>query len=180
MINSPPFVLWAANCVSLSLVRVAVRNAGKQKVWRSGSLCMTKPQGLPMSKNTPPMGMSVTQLEGLCGLWPGVVRDIKWGDKLVFSVGGKMFVMMHLDGRADGRLAFKVADDRFLELTDLPGMIPAPYLARAHWIAVTEPWRFTTAELYALLRDAYATIRTKLSRKLQAELGPLPTMMDMP
>lgn len=133
-----------------------------------------------MSKSKSSVDITVAQLEALCSRWPGVTRDIKWGDNLVFSVGGKMFVMTHADGREGGRLAFKVADDRFLELTDQPGVVPAPYLARARWVSITEPARFTTVELQALLLDAYATVRTKLSKKRQAELGPLPILKDKP
>jgi predicted DNA-binding protein (MmcQ/YjbR family) len=95
---------------------------------------------------------------------------------LVFSVGGKMFVVTHEDGSDAGRLSFKVPDERFLELTDQPGVIPAPYLARARWVSITEPSHFTTAQLQALLLDAYVTVRAKLSKKLQAELGPLPKL----
>jgi len=133
-----------------------------------------------MNRKNSSIGISVAQIEALCSRWPGVTRDIKWGDNLVFSVAGKMFVMTHADGREGGRLAFKVADERFLELTDQPGVIPAPYLARARWVCVTEPARFTTAELQALLLDAYATVRAKLTKKLQAGFGPLPTLKDNP
>lgn len=121
-------------------------------------------------------GITVAQLQTLCRDWPGVTRDIKWGDALVCSVGDKMFVMTHADGREGGRLAFKVADQQFLELTDQPGVIAAPCLARARWIAITKPWRFTTAELQALLLDACATVRVKLSKKAQSALGPLPAL----
>ena len=31
-------------------------------------------------------------------------------------------------------ISFKVDDDRFLELTDRDGIIPAPYLARVKWV----------------------------------------------
>jgi predicted DNA-binding protein (MmcQ/YjbR family) len=118
-------------------------------------------------------GITPAQLEALCGHWPGVTRDIKWGGELVFSVGGKMFVVMPVDG---GRLAFKVEEDRFLELSDQPGMIAAPYLARARWIQVVEPQRFTTKELSGHIRTAYGLIRARLTKKLQAQLGewPLP------
>jgi predicted DNA-binding protein (MmcQ/YjbR family) len=119
-------------------------------------------------------GMTAAQLEALCGHWPGVTRDIKWGNDLVFSVGGKMFVVTPADGSEGGRLSFKVEDDRFLELTDQPGMIAAPYMARAHWISVIEPQRFSSAELEALIRSAYALVRAKLTKKLQAELEPWP------
>ncbi|QNK02059.1 MmcQ/YjbR family DNA-binding protein [Dyella telluris] len=118
-------------------------------------------------------GITPRQAERLCAAWPGVTTDIKWGAELVFSVGGKMFLVMPENG---GRLAFKVEDERFLELSDQPGMIAAPYLARARWIQVVEPQRFATKELSELIRTAYGLIRRKLTKKLQAELGewPLP------
>ena len=121
-------------------------------------------------------GLTPSQLEALCGKWPGVTRDIKWGADLVFSVGGKMFVVTPSDGGEGGRLSFKVADERFLELTDQPGIIAAPYMARAHWISIIEPQRFGTAELQDLILDAYTLVRAKLTKKLQAELDPLPTL----
>ena len=121
-------------------------------------------------------GLTPLQLEALCGKWPGVTRDIKWGADLVFSVGGKMFVVTPSDGSEGGRLSFKVADERFLELTDQPGIIPAPYMARAHWISVIEPQRYSTVELELFVRDAYTLVRAKLTKKLQAQLGELPTL----
>jgi predicted DNA-binding protein (MmcQ/YjbR family) len=124
----------------------------------------------------PVRGLTAAQLQALCGHWPGVTRDTKWGVDLVFSVGGKMFAVMPSDGSEGGRLSFKVDDDRFLALTDQPGIIPAPYLARAHWISITEPQRLATAELAAYILDAYTLVRAKLTKKLQAELGPLPTL----
>lgn len=122
-------------------------------------------------------GITPAQVDALCGHWPGVTRDIKWGAELVFSVGGKMFVVMPEGG---GRLAFKVADERFLELTDQPGMIASPYLARAHWVMVQEPRRFSTAELCGHIRTAYGLVRARLTKKLQAELGPWPLPEEPP
>ncbi|WP_232823391.1 MmcQ/YjbR family DNA-binding protein [Dyella sp. C9] len=121
-------------------------------------------------------GMTIRQLETLCGHWPGVTRDIKWGAELVFSVGGKMFVITPAD--VGGRLTFKVADERFLELTDQPGIIPSPYLARSHWVGVVEPQRFATEELAGLIRTSYGLVRGKLTKKMQAALGPWPPEQD--
>jgi len=104
------------------------------------------------------MGITVPQLEALCGQWPGVTRDIKWGVDLVLSVDGKMFAVMPSDGSEGGRLSFKVA------------------MARAHWISVIEPQRFSKAELESFVLDAYVLVRAKLTKKLQAALGPLPTL----
>lgn len=121
-------------------------------------------------------GLTAAQLETLCGRWPGVTRDIKWGADLVFSVGGKMFVVTPSDGSEGGRLSFKVADDRFLELTDQPGIVPAPYMARSRWVSVTEPRRFSTGEMAGFVLDSYTLVRARLTKKLQAALGPLPTL----
>jgi len=121
------------------------------------------------------MGMSAQQLEAFCSHWPGVTRDIKWETRLVLSVGGKMFVMTPADGSDGGRLSCKADDARFLELTDQPGIMPAPYLARAGWISVVEPQRFTTAALENLIRDAYLLVRARLTKKVQAQLAPLST-----
>jgi catechol 2,3-dioxygenase-like lactoylglutathione lyase family enzyme len=79
-----------------------------------------------ISKSRQSTGIALARMETLCRPWPGITRDIKWGDNLVFSVGGNMFMMTDADGRDGGRLAFRVAEDCFLELTDQPGVIPAP------------------------------------------------------
>lgn len=118
--------------------------------------------------------MTARQLEALCGRWPGVTRDVKWSADLVFSVGGKMFVVTPADGSEGARLSFKVEDERFLELTDQPGIIAAPYMARARWVSVVEPQRFSTDELAAFVRTSYGLVRARLTRKRQAELGPWP------
>lgn len=117
------------------------------------------------------MGMTVEQLDALCASWPGVTRSIKWEVDLVQSVANKMFAVMCTLGPERGRFSFKVDTERFLELTEQPGMGPAPYMARAFWISVTEPERFTHAELAAYVRRSYELVREKLPKKTQAALG---------
>ncbi len=102
---------------------------------------------------------------------PGVTTDVKWDDDLVFSVGGKMFACICLAGREQGKLAFKVARERFLEMTDRPGVRPAPYLARASWIALDDPAALPHAELRGLLLDAHRLVFAGLTKKLQREIG---------
>lgn len=115
--------------------------------------------------------MDIERLRRTCGSWPGVSESIKWEDDLVFSVVDKMFVVTALRGPHRGRLSFKVDPDRFLELTDQEGMMPAPYMARAFWVSVTEPERFAESELEAFVRRSYELVRTRLSKKVQARLG---------
>jgi predicted DNA-binding protein (MmcQ/YjbR family) len=120
--------------------------------------------------------MTAKQLEVCCGVWPGVSSDIKWGAVRVLSIDGKMFAVTPSDGSEGGRLSFKVPDECFLELTDQPGIIPAPYLARSRWICIIDPTSFSTDRLEAFALESYALVRAKLSRKRQAELAPLPTL----
>ncbi len=49
-------------------------------------------------------------------------------------------------------------------------MGPAPYMARAFWISVTEPERFEHAELAGFVRRSYELVREKLPKKTQAAL----------
>lgn len=114
--------------------------------------------------------MDRQHLERLAGRWPGVASDIKWGADLIFSVGGKMFCGLSLEGAEAGKLAFKVEAERFLEFTDRPGFRPAPYMARAHWVALDDPRAVDPHELDALLRRAYELVRAKLPKKTQREL----------
>lgn len=107
-----------------------------------------------------------------CASLPAVTQDVKWGADLCFSVGGKMFAVTWLDakGKAQG-FSFKVEDHRFLELTERPGIVPAPYLARAKWVQVKDAAALTDAEARLLLTRAHQLIAARLTRKLQRELG---------
>ena len=105
----------------------------------------------------------------LCHSFPGVTTDTKWGNDLVFSVGEKMFAVTNL-GEPEG-FSFKVDDDRFLELTDREGIIPAPYLARAKWVYVEDAKALSDEEAAQLLRRSYELVFGKLTKKVQREIS---------
>jgi len=100
----------------------------------------------------------------------GVTVSIKWDDDLVFSVGGKMFCALCLSGKELDKLSFKVERERFLEMTDRPGVRPAPYLARASWVTLDDQTCLPAAERRELLLNAYRLVFAGLTRKLQSEL----------
>jgi predicted DNA-binding protein (MmcQ/YjbR family) len=113
--------------------------------------------------------MDIEAAKELCRSFPGCVEAVKWGDALVFSVGSKMFAVTSTAATAQD-ISFKVEDERFLELTDRPGIIPAPYLARAKWVRVQPLTRLRDDEAAALLRRSHALVLAKLPRKLQREI----------
>jgi predicted DNA-binding protein (MmcQ/YjbR family) len=73
----------------------------------------------------------------------------------------------------DGRtwLSFKCSIDNFASLVERPGIIPAPYLARAHWVALENDSAISRDELKSLLQEAYALIVARLPKKTQLTLS---------
>ena len=117
--------------------------------------------------------MNLNKAKALCRSLPGATEDIKWGASLVFSVGEKMFAATGSEANAVG-ICFKVDDDRFLELTDRPGIIAAPYLARAKWVKIVDFKAVGDAEATALLKRSHELVFGKLTKKLQREIGGAP------
>ena len=110
-------------------------------------------------------------LSALSSPWAGVTQDIKWEDDLVFCVAGKMFAVYCMRGPDKGRLSFKVDPDRFLELTDQPGIQPAHYMSRAFWITLTDPDAFPRGDIENFVRHSYDLVRAKLTKRMQASLA---------
>ena len=110
----------------------------------------------------------------LAAALPGASEDVKWGADLVYSIGGKMFCVFLLAGGRASTCSFKVDDDRFLELTGVPGVIPAPYLARAKWVQVGRAHGLAGTDLDQLVRRSHALVAARLTKKLQRELGLAP------
>ena len=112
---------------------------------------------------------------------PRAEETHQWGDNLVYwvgdkAVGGKMFAVLNLDMDTVQRklpppASFSAGPEMFATLVEREGVIPAPYLARAHWVAV-ERWNaLPSAEFATLLRQAHALTQAKLPRRVQATLA---------
>ena len=109
-------------------------------------------------------------MQAFCEKLPDVKSDVKWGADLCYTIATKMFTVF---GTKDGKpynLAFKCDPERFLELTDQAGIIPAPYLARAHWVLVEKTGALTDAQAQSLIRRSYELIVSKLPKKRQQAL----------
>jgi predicted DNA-binding protein (MmcQ/YjbR family) len=106
---------------------------------------------------------------------PHVAETLQWGDNLVFwvgdkSIGGKMFALVNLSVGAHGVISFAAGPERFAELVEVEGLKPAPYFARAHWVAAENWSAFRPAEWQSELRHAHAIIFAKLPKRLREEL----------
>jgi predicted DNA-binding protein (MmcQ/YjbR family) len=107
---------------------------------------------------------------------PHVVETQQWGDNLVFwvgdkAIGGKMFVLLDLgSGVSKGVVSFAAGPERFAELQEREGLIPAPYLARAHWIAAEQWSALRNAEWEELFAAARTLVHERLSQTVRRAL----------
>lgn len=105
---------------------------------------------------------------------PHVVETEQWGG-LVFwvgdkAVGGKMFVMMNLEA-GQQPIFYPAGPERMASLLELEGIVPAPYMARIHWVAVDRWDVFRNAEWESEFRTAHALTYEKLPPHTKAVLA---------
>jgi len=110
--------------------------------------------------------MDAEWLRKVCLALPHTTEHIQWGYDLVFKVHGKMFAVAPLEP-ARVMLSFKCSDESFAELTERPDVIPAPYMARAKWVALETRDAIRREELEELLRASYELVFAKLPKRLQ-------------
>ncbi|HEX8713553.1 MAG TPA: MmcQ/YjbR family DNA-binding protein [Terracidiphilus sp.] len=107
---------------------------------------------------------------------PHARETLNWGHHLVYwvgdrEIGGKMFAMTDLDGTGIGVLWFHCGAERFHELLENEGIIPAPHLARAHWVALERWDALRPREIEDELRRAHALIYERLPNRTKAVLA---------
>jgi predicted DNA-binding protein (MmcQ/YjbR family) len=115
--------------------------------------------------------MRYADVEALCVSLPGVSVHTPWGDSRVFKVGGKMFAMIPMDGERGEGVWFKAGETSARILTQLDGIRPCPYLARAHWVALDRLSALKAKELREYLKRAHLLVAQGLSKKKRASLG---------
>ena len=119
--------------------------------------------------------MTLSRFRKSCLAQPGATEQIQWGVDAVFKVGGKMFAVActdHTEYPDAPVCSFKCDAEGFADLVERDGVVPAPYLARAQWVALQRWDALTDREIEAAVATAYERIRAKLPRKTQASLPP--------
>ena len=114
--------------------------------------------------------MDIEWVRELCLSLPGTTEEEVWENDLTFKVAGKMFAHSVLIP-APVWLSFKASDESFAELIEHQGIIPAPYLARAKWVALETKDALPVDELARLLRASYDTVVAKLSKATRERLA---------
>ncbi len=116
--------------------------------------------------------MNVDQLKVFCARMPGAQAHLHDSpiNVLAYQVGGKNFAYFKTSEPERWRFSVRVASERFLELTDMPGIKPAKYMARYHWVTIVDVQRFSEAYLIELVEWSYQKAFNSLSKKKRNEI----------
>ena len=114
--------------------------------------------------------MNIDWIRKYCLSLPHSTETVQWGDNLVFKIGGKMYSVTALEPGGNW-LSFKCTPDDFARLVEQPGIVPAPYMARAQWVALETADALPRTEIRRLIRQAYELVFAKLPKKTQAVLS---------
>jgi predicted DNA-binding protein (MmcQ/YjbR family) len=116
--------------------------------------------------------MTVAEVQEACRSFPGV-QETKVGapsNILVFAVGGKKFAYFKTSEPERWRFSLRVTPDRFLELTDQPGIKAARYMHRFHWVSIVGVDAVNEAYLGELIQWSYEKALSSLPKKVQREI----------
>jgi predicted DNA-binding protein (MmcQ/YjbR family) len=114
-------------------------------------------------------------VRAFCLSLPHATEDVQWEHNLLFRIAGKMFCIANLEPAVSPtKICFKCTPEKFAELVEIDGIIPAPYMARNHWVAMLEMDALRQPEIKELIQASYQMILEKLPRKTQADLQSKP------
>jgi predicted DNA-binding protein (MmcQ/YjbR family) len=115
--------------------------------------------------------MDIEWIRAYCLSLPHTTEDIQWGNDLLFRIARKIYTLVSLDGTGTSRISFKCTPEEFAELIEMDGIIPAPYLARNHWVSLTRLDALPRAEVRRRILRSYELVRSRLPKKTQRELS---------
>ena len=109
--------------------------------------------------------MNVAQLKRFCRALPGTVEvdsgpPYNW---LVYSVRGRKYAYFKTSEPERWRFSVRVTPDRFVELTEVPGVKPARYRGRYGWITIVNVAAFPGDYLRSLVEASH--VRVSSSRR---------------
>jgi len=118
--------------------------------------------------------MNVPQLKRYCRRFPHATETLyrePW-NFLVYAIGGKKFAYFKTSEPERWRFSTRVTPDRFVELTDMPGVKPARYRGRYGWITIVDVSSFPATYLEELVRWSYERACSSPGRGRHKTLGP--------
>ena len=113
--------------------------------------------------------MDIESFREICLKLPNSTEDVKWGNDLCFLIGGRMFAVASLEP-SSVTAAFKCTPEEFATLTERSGIVPAPYLARYHWVGLKHFDVLDEDETSDRVRKSYDIVFGSLTASVRKEL----------
>lgn len=125
-----------------------------------------------MKAPRPQAPLDTASLKALCAALPGACMRLYGAPQniLVYAVGDKQFAYFKTSTPEQWRFSFRASPERFLELTDIPGIKPARYMGRFHWVTVVDPALLPADYLRELVAWSHARALTALGKTRRAQL----------
>jgi len=158
-------------------LRVAAFNSGETPVNHTITALRMPPLEFRRHRRARSLGgsydaaMNTEQLKDFCRRLPGAEATLHGppANILVYAVGGKRFAHFKTSQPEQWRFSIKVTPERFVELTDVPGIKPARWLGRYRWITIVEVASVPAAYLSELVRWSHEHALASLSKARRAE-----------
>lgn len=121
--------------------------------------------------------MELFDIQQLCTSFPGAeaVETGPPANVLTFKAGGKPFAYFKTSEPEKWRFSVRTTAEWFLELTELPGIKPARYMGRFHWITIVDATTFREDLLQELITWSYQKAFSSLPKKTQKQLMDMST-----
>lgn len=117
--------------------------------------------------------MNVNSVKRYCLSLGGAIEEPSGepANVLSYKVGGKVFAYFKTSDPERWRFSFRVTPQRFVELTDIPGVKPARYMHRFHWVTVVKVASVETEILQELIDWSYQKALSRLPKKVQKQIS---------
>lgn len=111
--------------------------------------------------------MTPQVLHALALALPAATHVVQWGGSDVYKVGGRIFAIHGLGGG----VSFKASDIAYEVMIETGIARPAPYLARAKWVAMDDLEALDEADMAGWLANAHALVAARLTKAQRKALG---------
>ena len=117
--------------------------------------------------------MEVAAVKEHCSEYPGASSKLYGppSNILVYYVGGRKFAYFKTSDPERWRFSVCTSPERFLELTDVPGIKPARYLAKFRWVTIVDVDTVPAHYLQELIAWSYNKALSGLSRRQQSAIA---------
>lgn len=111
--------------------------------------------------------MDITAVKELCSSLTGATSRLFGppSNVLVYYASGRKFAYFKTSEPEQWRFSIRTTPERFLELTDVPGIKPARYLARFHWVTIVNVSSVPEHYLRELIAWSHARAVTRPPRR---------------